>query len=96
MGGEFGAVAVADLDLGAEVLLQLLDERPHEVLVAAGVDDEIGRFVAAAGGERRGEQDGRGDRGQRAGRGAAHTGGAFLPSHVKRICKYGIDKVKLT
>ncbi len=40
--GQFGAVAVAHLDLGADGLLQLVEDRLDQLLVAPGVDDEGG------------------------------------------------------
>ena len=43
---ELGAVAVADLDLDARLLLEPLEERLDELLLAAGIDDE--RVLVAA------------------------------------------------
>ena len=45
---ELGAVAVADLDLGARLLLEAVEERRDDLLLAAGVDDELVLVPAAA------------------------------------------------
>ena len=52
--GELGAVAVADVELDAGVLLELLEEILDEALLAARVDGDVA-VLAAAGGRR--EQD---------------------------------------
>src|SRR5690606_36121449 len=56
-GGEIGrAIAVADLDLDPGLVLELLDDRVDEVLVATRVDDQLLSVSATfpAGGGRRG------------------------------------------
>ena len=47
LGRHLGGVAVADVDVEPRLLLELLDQRSDQVLVAAGVDHEVGVVVAA-------------------------------------------------
>lgn len=48
LGGEFGALAVADGDRGADGLLELVEERLDQFLVASGVDHEPGIVLVDA------------------------------------------------